>query len=248
MQKSHIWLATALMTSSLGLGLALNAQPTTVQAKAHKARAAKVLKTSALKKRAYHINAGYLYKNAKLTKKVKSSRHLLKTTLYTYKSAHVKKANGKKAVYYYVKNKSGSVKGWAWRGNLQKTRSYAQQKKDIKASLSIVRTMSQGMQNSLLDDFDDVTPKDAYYGLGSVLNSVFLDYYDSDKADRQAAGKFYRLFQGRFSSTTNAKLAALYASYNDAENGVESSDDTYDAAYAAGNLFDALADAVSSLS
>lgn len=238
MQKSRVLLATTLLTTSVGLGILANNQPTTAQAKV---RAAKVLKTTAIKKQAYNINGGYLYKNAKLTKKATSSRHLLKTTLYTYKSANVKKTNGKKAIYYYVKNKSGSVKGWAWRGNLQKKRSYAQQKKDIKAVLSIVRTMSQDSQNDLLGDFSDITPQHAYNGLSDIVS--WSTNNNRTTADHAAAGKFYKHFQGRFNSITNSKLAAIYGSYVDAMN----SSNDQDAYEASNNLFDALADAISSL-
>ncbi|GEO68882.1 hypothetical protein [Levilactobacillus acidifarinae] len=238
MQKAHVLMASALLTTSLGLGILASNQPTTAQAKV---RAAKVLKTTAIKKQAYNINGGYLYKNAKLTKKATSSRHLLKTTLYTYKSANVKKVNGKKAVYYYVMNKSGSIKGWAWRGNLQKKRSYAQQKKDIKAVLGIIRTMSQDSQNDLLGDFSDITPQDAYDGLSNVVS--WSTNNSDTTADYAAAGKFYKYFQGRFNSITNAKLAAIYASYVDAMNSSDSADE-YDASY---NLFNALGDAISSL-
>jgi len=241
MQKHHALLTAALVTVSAGLGLAVTTvtPATPVQAKA---KAAKVLATSGIKKAAYNINGGYLYRNAKLTKKVTSSKHLLRTTLYTYKRANVKKANGKHAVYYYVKNHSGSVKGWAWRGNLSKKRSYAQQTKDIKGVLAIIRTMSSYQRNLLLSNFMDITPKNAYSEMGQDLSYIAGEIENRD--DINAAGKLYQYFQGRFSNLTNAKLTAVYNSYKDA---IDEDADGTAVGEATENLYDALADAISSL-
>lgn len=241
MRKSQVILATTFMVGAMGVGILLSSsQPVTAQAKT---RAAKVLSTSNLKKTGYHINGGYLFKNAQLTKKTKSSRSLLKTTLYTYKSANVKKANGKTAVYYYVKNKSGSIKGWAWRGNLHKVRSYAQQKKDIKAVLSATRTMSPNAQDYLLGYFSGLSSQHPYDDLSFIIDHMgTMDEYPED---RSAAGQLYEYFHSRFDSLTNSELAALYDRYNDAQRDGNDSDALGNAA---DNLYDAIAEAVSSLS
>lgn len=230
------------------LSLSIAALPTTTLPALAKTKAAKVLKTKKLKKTAYHVNGGYIYSSAKLTKKTHKAFNYLKTTFYATKSVTVKKHNGKKATYYYVKNKKGNVKGYIWKGNLKKinTKALARRKADIKHVLAAVRSMSTDDQEYALEAFKDVTTKnayDSYDGLPDVLNCI---HGDSVK-DGQAAIQVAASFKGRFNSVTNAKLAAF--SNKLAETIAESDDASgnFDIYQASDNLTEALADAVEGL-
>lgn len=209
----------------------------------------KVVAYNHIARTAYNVNQGYLYSNARLTKKVHNAKNFLNTTFYATKAASVKRTNGSRATYYYIANKSKSVKGWVWKGNLSKAKSYSKEKSDIKAMMAIVRTMSNDSQDDILADFKDISPKAAYYTSGpwegSSLSTVVEDMrvsanYTGNNSDIQSIGKAYELFEGRFSSMTNSKLDTLFNRYKDAL-------DTDNAADAASNLGDALADAVASL-
>ncbi|GAX06360.1 hypothetical protein IWT25_01704 [Secundilactobacillus pentosiphilus] len=61
---------------------------------------------------------GYLYKDATLKHKLHSVKNYSKVKFVVSKEAIMRKANGKKAVYYRVK--SGKVTGWIWNGYLAK--------------------------------------------------------------------------------------------------------------------------------
>lgn len=180
-----------------------------------KGRTAKVLKSSGIKKTAYNANGGYIFTTAKLTKKAHNASSYLRTTFYATKSATVRKTNGNTAVYYYVKNSNGRVKGWIWKGNLSKKPSYTKQKADIKAMLQIVRTTTSDAQNDLLQDFSGITPAHAYDYLSPVIRD--MQYISDGTGNIECVGAAYQLFAGRFNSTTNAKLSALYGAYTQAE-------------------------------
>lgn len=196
--------------------------PQTTQAKS---RAAKQLSVKKVKKSTYKVNGGSIYTSTKLTKKSHNGRNYLKTTFYVTKSAVVKKTNGKKAVYYYIMNKSGKVKGWIWRGNTTKytPKSYARQSADIKAVVAAVRKMDPSDRASVLSVLSKVTPASAYkssdklpYGTKG-LSSVFLemDYAvtGSDNGNEKniaAALAVYDIFKGRFNSTINAQLKGFH--------------------------------------
>jgi len=137
--KSVLIMALALVTFSAGLGM--NTTPV---------KAAKVLHSKKVKKVAYKVKGGYFYKTATLKKRVHKGNKYFRTNFYTYKKATVQKKHGKKAIYYYLKNKSGKIKGWVWHGNLVKQPTYARQKKDIAAVRTIIQGMSDPVQKATL--------------------------------------------------------------------------------------------------
>ncbi|KRK97144.1 hypothetical protein FD04_GL002004 [Secundilactobacillus odoratitofui DSM 19909 = JCM 15043] len=102
----------AISLSILGVA-AISAQSSTVMAKT---KAAKVLKTTNIKNVKVHVTSGLLYTNKKLTKVAYHAGNYDKRTFTRTSQITVKKANGKKAVYQYIK--SGKVKGWIWRGDV----------------------------------------------------------------------------------------------------------------------------------
>lgn len=81
-----------------------------------KTKAATVLKTTKVKSTAYHAIRGTIYSSAKLTKVTHHAKNYPHTTFYITKHATVRKANHKKAVYYYIGK--GKAKGWIWHGYL----------------------------------------------------------------------------------------------------------------------------------
>ncbi len=68
----------------------------------------------------------------------------------------MRKANGNKAVYYYVKNANGKVKGWIWRGHL----------------VRVVDTQKRLSQLNELVDLIDSTSTKTHDQIVSLLNSV----------------------------------------------------------------------------
>lgn len=110
---------TALVLGGLAVGTGVSATTTTVQAKT---KSTKVVKATykKLSKKAYHVTTGTFYSTSKLTKANHYAKNYKHTTFYTYNQATVTRANGKKAVYYYVKTSNGKVKGWIWHSYLKK--------------------------------------------------------------------------------------------------------------------------------
>ncbi|MFD1421769.1 hypothetical protein [Lactiplantibacillus songbeiensis] len=227
----------------LSLSMGVAAMPSNTLNVLAKTKAAKVISSKNIKKTAYHINAGYLYSSAKLTKKRHNGKNYLKTTFYATKSAHVKKANGKKAVYYYIKNSKGSVKGWAWHGNLTKfnVKAAKQHKSDIKKLVAIVRTMSPDDQDSVLSNFTGINTNMPYYNLANAIDDMGLGDTIEDAKAMSAA---YHLFAGRFDSATNAQLSAQNSRLEEATNSANSDSDYSTATY---NLGSSLFEAVTTL-
>ena len=79
-----------------------------------KTKSAKVIKINKAPFKAYRAKKGYIYSNAKLTKRIHNAKNYPKTTLYSQKEAIIKKSNGKQAVYYYVMSKNRKVQGYIW--------------------------------------------------------------------------------------------------------------------------------------
>ncbi|WP_367375959.1 matrixin family metalloprotease [Lentilactobacillus kefiri] len=123
--KSLLLLGTVLF--SLTLTANMNRQSTDAHA-----ATAKVLKVRPITKTAYRTSEGYIYKNAKLTKKSHNAKNYPQTVFYSTKQVIIKKANGKTAVYYYIANKGNAVKGYIWHGYLTKFQKAMSQKSLIK--------------------------------------------------------------------------------------------------------------------
>jgi len=179
--------------------------------------ATKVWQTKKMKKAAYKISNGYFYRNTKLTKRTHKASKYAKVNFYTYKSAKIRKSNGKKVTYYYVKNKSGKVKGWVWRGNLVKQPTYTRQKKDIAAMKRIVQGMSPDVQSDALGLFAHMNYKVAYHDgaserdLSHVIFQMEMGADYDNSTDIQGIIKTYKLFKGRYGS----EKAQILNDYND---------------------------------
>ncbi|TGD17563.1 hypothetical protein [Levilactobacillus suantsaiihabitans] len=190
-----------------------------------KTKAAKVIKTTSLKRTAYQTTGGYIYTSAKLTKKKYNAGKYLSTKFYATKSSKIKKSNGKKAYYYYVTSSNKRIKGWIWKGNLQKVQQYAQAKKDVAAMKKIVLNMTPRAQKYIMPQFDKLSLKHAYStenaqnNLAQVSVRIAAEVYDGNQADVAGGIAEYQLFSGRFSSSINRNLQRLYAKYLDSVNG-----------------------------
>ncbi len=124
-----------------------------------KTKSAAIVSTRTLTKTPYHATSGYLYTSAHLTKKAHNADNYPLTTFYATKSDTVRKANGNKAVYYYVKNGNGKVKGWIWRGHL----------------VRIIDTTSKLQQFNKLIGLIDSTSTKTYNQIVSLLNTLNSD-------------------------------------------------------------------------
>ncbi|WP_048734819.1 CAP domain-containing protein [Levilactobacillus koreensis] len=94
-------------------GLTLGVTP----AAAHQTKKAIVLKTTKVSTKAYHATKGKIYRNTTLTKVAHNAKNYPRTTLYVTKHATIRKANHKRAIYYYIGK--GKAKGWIWHGYLK---------------------------------------------------------------------------------------------------------------------------------
>jgi len=227
-------LVKVLAVSGMSLGiLGGTVVPMTAQA----AKAAKIVKTRQMKKHGYKLNGGYMYTSAQLTKKaVKASKHP-KMVFYSVQSATVIKRNGKKAIYYYLKNKSGSVQGWIWRGNVTKQPTYTQQKKDIANVLAILHGMSADVQNHTLGYFVHMDYKTAYHNGESGRDLSNVMYWTADLVDGQSTAdingtiKLYNLFKDRVDKSSRKELINEYYTLDDHLNDRNGYDHTEDGVY-----------------
>lgn len=190
-----------------------------------KSQAAKILSTQKIKKVKFHPSSGPLYRNARLTKKSKLTFKPVKTTFYATKAVKVKKANGHRATYYYVKNKRGNIHGWLWKGHLSRTKDRAQRLADIRGIKAAVKLMPKEVKvpervtntdatRNIHRVFRKMKVSDAYkttiFYPGIGLPDVVLYMSVPDKSGFKPIAKAYSVFKGRFRTKTNQKLAKLY--------------------------------------
>lgn len=208
-----------------------------------------------------HRAANYLSWTFYATESAKVKKANGKEATYYYlKSGNNKvkgwiwKGNLSKVVVSTNNNTNNNTSNSGSSGTTQSTNDYAQQKSDISNMLSIVRTMYSQDQDDVLADFENITPKAAYDSsdndndLSEVISDMgyAVDDQDNDngvRMDAQAIQNAYQLFANRFPSLTSIKLAALSSRLSDTLSG-KSSENISDAA---GNLADALSDAVLNL-
>jgi len=217
----------AVLTVTFGMVASVVSVPVVASARV---KSAKVIKTTKLHKTAYQTTGGYIYTSAKLTKKKYNAAKYLSTKFYATKSSKVKKRNGKSAIYYYVQSSNKRIKGWIWKGNLQKVQQYGQAKKDVAAMKKIVLNMTPRAQKYIMPQFDKLSLKHAYStenaqnNLAQVSVRIAAEVYDGNQVDVAGGIAEYQLFAGRFSTNVNRNLQRLYAKYLDAVNGGDSFD------------------------
>lgn len=164
----HSIMTTWIVGLAIAFGLGLS-QPTTVSAKSI---AVKVIGTQSLTKAPYRAVSGYLYSSAKLTKKVHNADNYPLTTFYAYKSANIQRANGNKAVYYYVKNGNGKVKGWIWSGHLVRLINISQQRKQLNQIIGLIDTLSNENKNNVISILNLINQQSSLPDLLTQLNNL----------------------------------------------------------------------------
>lgn len=130
-----------LLIAAFSFGAIFTSQTTTtVDAKA---QSAKVISEKKMPVKAYHARKGYIYSNATLTKIKHNAKNYPRTTFYAQKRVTVKQANGKKAVYYYVNNRSKSVRGYIWHGYLKSISITSATKEKPMSQKSLVKLINE---------------------------------------------------------------------------------------------------------
>lgn len=235
-----------LLAASMGIGMFVSPNGSNAQAASHiKIVSSKTMDDA----QPYNITHGYLYSSPKLKVRLHNGKNYVHTTFYTNKATTVKKSYGVKSVYYYVFNKSKTVYGWTWHGNLVKAKTYDQEKSDISAMIGIINTMNPISRGEYLEKLNDVDVRTAYndpssssdissivYQIGNDLKDDpgYETIGDETLNDYQTLGKFYDLFKSRFSTFDREKLDSLYDNHQTALNksladdGSSDDDDQYD--------------------
>lgn len=235
-----------LLAASMGIEMFVSPNGSNAQAASHiKIVSSKTMDDA----QPYNITHGYLYSSPKLKVRLHNGKNYVHTTFYTNKATTVKKSYGVKSVYYYVFNKSKTVYGWTWHGNLVKAKTYDQEKSDISAMIGIINTMNPISRGEYLEKLNDVDVRTAYndpssssdissivYQIGNDLKDDpgYETIGDETLNDYQTLGKFYDLFKSRFSTFDREKLDSLYDNYQTALNksladdGSSDDDDQYD--------------------
>lgn len=213
-----------LLAASMAVGMFVSPNDSSAQA------ASKIKIVSSKKMddaQPYNITQGYLYSSPKLKVRLHNGKNYIHTTFYTNKATTVKKSYGVKSVYYYVFNKSKTISGWTWHGNLVKAKTYDQEKSDISAMIGIINTMDSTSRGEYLSEMNDVSVQNAYdnpmtqFSISSIVRDIGDAYIDPDDVsltDEATIGKFYDLFKDRFSSFDREKLDSLYDNYQDTLN------------------------------
>lgn len=184
LKRSLINLLITNLVVIFGIGLS---QSITAAAKA---KPAKVTSIKTLTKDSYRATSGYLYSSAKLTKKVHNADNYPLTTFYTYRSANITRANGNKAVYYYIKNGNGKVKGWIWRGHLVRMINVSKRRQQINQIIGLIDTLSINNRNQIITILESMTKTNT---LADLLNQ--LDLFKSAIPNDADIAKLNEIFQ-----------------------------------------------------
>lgn len=108
----------AVTAATLGLGLATVSvtQPTTASAKT---RASKLVAYKPFTNRYVTGQRGFMYTDPTLTKRAHHLTNYKHTTFIADHQAIIKRSNGKRAVYTYIRTSNFKVGGWVWHGFLK---------------------------------------------------------------------------------------------------------------------------------
>ncbi|KRK98704.1 hypothetical protein FD04_GL000440 [Secundilactobacillus odoratitofui DSM 19909 = JCM 15043] len=166
-----------------------------------KTKSAKILSTRTLTKTPYHAVSGYLYTSAHLTKKAHNADNYPLTTFYATKSDTVRKANGNKAVYYYIKNGNGKVKGWIWRGHLVRIVDTSAKLKQFNALISLIDSTTTNTHNKIVSVLNtinnDTTLSDLVTKLTTLKNNL------TNSSDIAKLNDIITIIKSDFSTSVN---------------------------------------------
>ncbi|MTV82702.1 D-alanyl-D-alanine carboxypeptidase [Secundilactobacillus folii] len=163
-----------------------------------KTRSARIVSSRKLSKTPYHAVSGYLYTSAHLTKKAHNADNYPRTTFYAYHSDTVRKANGNKAVYYYVKNGNGKVKGWIWRGHLVRVISLQKQLSQFNELIGLIDSTTTKTHDRIVSLLKTVNSDTTISDLISDLNKLKSTLTNS--SDITKLNQIISLFQSDFNT------------------------------------------------
>ncbi|AQW20844.1 hypothetical protein PL11_002390 [Lentilactobacillus curieae] len=128
---------------------------------------------------------GNIWANRHLKTKAHDASHYLTTKFTTHRFITVRKTNGKKAYYSYIKNKSGKVHGWIWNGYLtqivnKKSKNNNKPKKDNDKKKSTATD-----ENTVWNPDDNKRIK--YDFTESDFRTSFVKYLNEERAKRNIA-------------------------------------------------------------
>jgi len=169
---------------------------------AAKSKGAKVVSSRHISKKPYHAVSGYLYSSTSLKKKAHNADNYPFTVFYTYKSDTVRKANGNKAVYYYVKNGNGKVKGWIWRGHLVRVINTQKQLSQLNELVNLVDSTSTKTHNQIVSLLKTVNSNTTLPTLINGLTTL-RDGLNRGSADFAKIGQIISLVQSSVSNSIN---------------------------------------------
>lgn len=168
---------------------------------AAKSKGAKVLSSRTLSTKPYHAVSGYLYTSTSLTKKAHNADNYPFTIFYTYKSDTVRKANGNKAVYYYVKNGNGKVKGWIWRGHLVRVVDTQKQLSQINQLVDLIDSTSTKTHDQIMALLTAVNSNTTLPTL--INNLIDLQNKINNSSDIAKLNQIIVMLQNNFSTSVN---------------------------------------------
>ncbi len=168
-----------------------------------KSKSATIISTKTLSKAPYRAVSGYLYSTAHLTTKKHNADHYPLTTFYATHAATVKKANGNKAVYYYVKNGNGKVRGWIWQGHLVRIINVQKQRQQINNLVNQIDQLSSDTHSKVTSLLSSIKKADV---LGTMLKDFkTLSGKVSQNSDLQKLAKIYQILK-----SDGETLAAIF--------------------------------------
>ncbi|WP_268913370.1 D-alanyl-D-alanine carboxypeptidase [Lentilactobacillus sp. SPB1-3] len=146
---------------------------------AAKSKGVTVIRNTKMAKSSNRAVNGYMYTSAKLTKKAHNADNYPTTTFYTYRSATIRRANGNSAVYYYVKNGNGKVKGWIWRGNLVPLLNFSKQRSELRRIVSLINSISSKNRQNVIKLLETINNHDSLSSVVNKLNSLAKTFNNS---------------------------------------------------------------------
>ncbi|WP_268912272.1 matrixin family metalloprotease [Lentilactobacillus sp. SPB1-3] len=174
-------------------------------------KSAKVVKVQNFSTRQYRATKGYIYRTTTLNKKIHNAKNYPKTVFYTSRQVTVKKTNGKKAVYFYVQNKTKKVKGYIWRGYLVQIRKISSDKtptennNDLSSTSSTAEPIiSASALDELINKAPDLDPSSAILNLNAREYGTYRNILD----------KAYNIIQTSPASMFENNTASIYVTNN----------------------------------
>jgi len=233
MLNKKVFIVAIAAVSMMATGvLTAGTQPNVVSAKT---KSAKVIKKTTYKPtKPVHVKKGYMYSSTKLTKRVHHMTNYKYTNFKMSAKATIKKSNGKRAIYEYLKSSNGKIKGWIWHG-------YVTTGNAPKSFASYKLAYIDAVQGSGVSNYPDGV--EDLYDIGEDLSSYAAFSYELD-TDIPAITKVYNLFKNRFSASQNKHFTSML---NKVKSSPINDDTAINVAHELDDFTNAMGDAISVL-